>query len=432
MSTSTTFTTFQSLQQDTSATADLNSNFALVNTSLTNCLALNGQAPNQMQANLDMNGNYIINVPAPISLSSPLRLADLPGITAGSITLGFPSLIGDVTAPSNNGPLTTTIQKIQGTTITGTTGTGFLVFNTNPTITGLTLSGNLTVGSINGLTITTSTGTLTIANGKTVIVNNTLTFSGTDGTTFTFPSATDTVVTLAATQALTNKTINGLTVSTTTGTFTLTNAKTFAVTNTLTLSGTDSTVMTFPTATDTVMGLGAVQTVTGAKTYNKDTATFTAGNGTSTFKPSGLITAQLTPQSTGANTTLTTLQTFTLPANTLDAVGRGIRVKAWGTFGADANGKTITITFGGTTIYNSTTVTANGGGWIIWGDIFKTASNAQTFYFTSILSNSLSNTSVATSSITDTNTIVVSVTGQNSIATANDITCNGMTIQMMD
>ena len=67
--------------------------------------------------------------------------------------------------------------------------------------------GVATATSINGLTITTSTGTLTIANGKTLTISNTLTFAGTDGQTFTFPNGSDTVVTLAATQTLSAKTL---------------------------------------------------------------------------------------------------------------------------------------------------------------------------------------------------------------------------------
>lgn len=66
----------------------------------------------------------------------------------------------------------------------------------------------LTGSTFNGLTITnTGTNTLTIATGKTVTVSNTLTLAGTDGTSFTFPSSSGTVVTTAATQTLTNKTI---------------------------------------------------------------------------------------------------------------------------------------------------------------------------------------------------------------------------------
>ncbi len=58
-----------------------------------------------------------------------------------------------------------------------------------------------------GLTVTNTTGTFTLANSKTLTVNNTLTFDGTDGTTFTFPSGTGTVVTLDSSGALSNKTL---------------------------------------------------------------------------------------------------------------------------------------------------------------------------------------------------------------------------------
>lgn len=43
-------------------------------------------------------------------------------------------------------------------------------------------------GTINGLTLTNSTGTITISNGKTVSVSNTLAFTGIDNTTITFPN----------------------------------------------------------------------------------------------------------------------------------------------------------------------------------------------------------------------------------------------------
>jgi hypothetical protein len=46
---------------------------------------------------------------------------------------------------------------------------------------------------VNGLTVTATTGTLTLANGKTLTVNNTLTFAGTDGQTMTFPSTPATI-----------------------------------------------------------------------------------------------------------------------------------------------------------------------------------------------------------------------------------------------
>lgn len=108
------------------------------------------------------------------------------------------------------------------------------------------------------------------------------------GFTYTFPSATSTLASLALSEAFTNKTYNGLTLTSTTGTFTLTNAKTFAVTNTLTLSGTDSTVMTFPTTTATIARTDAAQTFTGVQTFSSapvlSTSTITVGGSTNTFQ----------------------------------------------------------------------------------------------------------------------------------------------------
>lgn len=97
--------------------------------------------------------------------------------------------------------------SINGTSITAVTGTGAVVLATSPTLVTPNI-GAATATSVNGLTITASTGTLTIANGKTLTVSNSLTFAGTDGNTFTFPSGSDTVVTLTATQELDNKTLD--------------------------------------------------------------------------------------------------------------------------------------------------------------------------------------------------------------------------------
>ncbi|MDO8269413.1 MAG: hypothetical protein Q7T54_01945 [Candidatus Levybacteria bacterium] len=66
-----------------------------------------------------------------------------------------------------------------------------------------------------GLTVTNTTGTFTLTDGKTFSVSNTVGFTGTDGTTFALPGTSGTIVTLDASQSLTNKTIgsSGLTFS---------------------------------------------------------------------------------------------------------------------------------------------------------------------------------------------------------------------------
>ena len=89
------------------------------------------------------------------------------------------------------------------------TGTGTVVaLATSPSFTTPSL-GVAAATSINKVAITApaSSATLTIADGKTLTANNSLTFSGTDGTTFTLPANSGTVVTLAETQTLTNKRI---------------------------------------------------------------------------------------------------------------------------------------------------------------------------------------------------------------------------------
>jgi collagen type VII alpha len=48
-------------------------------------------------------------------------------------------------------------------------------------------------GTINSMTITTSTGTFTLANSKTFVVNNSITITGTDATTMTLPSTSQTI-----------------------------------------------------------------------------------------------------------------------------------------------------------------------------------------------------------------------------------------------
>lgn len=65
----------------------------------------------------------------------------------------------------------------------------------------------LTATTFNGITITQPlTGaTLTLGDGKTLTASNTLTFTGTDGTSFAFPGSSGTVATIAGVQTLTNK-----------------------------------------------------------------------------------------------------------------------------------------------------------------------------------------------------------------------------------
>jgi len=98
-----------------------------------------------------------------------------------------------------------------GTGVTSATGTGSVVLSNSPTMTSPVI-GAATATSVNKVAITAPvTGaTLTIAEGKTLTANHSLTLAGTDGTTMTFPTTNATVARTDAAQTFTgNQTFAG-------------------------------------------------------------------------------------------------------------------------------------------------------------------------------------------------------------------------------
>lgn len=116
-----------------------------------------------------------------------------------------------ITLPNLTGPITSsgTVTSIASQTGSGST----IVVQTSPTLITPVL-GVASVTTLNGLAITaTSAAHLNIASSKTLTVSNSLTLAGTDGTTMTFPGTSDTVVTLGAIQTLANKTLTSPTLT---------------------------------------------------------------------------------------------------------------------------------------------------------------------------------------------------------------------------
>lgn len=136
-----------------------------------------------------------------------------------STTMTFPSTSATI-ARTDAANTFTGHQTIEGVTSTGATGTGNLVFATTPTLTTPVL-GVATATSINkvALTAPASSSTLTIADGKTLTVSNTLTVAGTDSTVMTFPSTSATIARTDAANTFTgHQTIEGVTSTGATGT----------------------------------------------------------------------------------------------------------------------------------------------------------------------------------------------------------------------
>lgn len=72
-----TLTDFTSLTNEESAVAALNANNAAIEAFSDLVLSRNGASPNQMSANLDMNGFRMINMAAPVDDNDPVRLIDV-------------------------------------------------------------------------------------------------------------------------------------------------------------------------------------------------------------------------------------------------------------------------------------------------------------------------------------------------------------------
>lgn len=96
-----TTTDLANLQNETTAVSEINANFATIVTAMDNTLSRDGSTPNPMAANLDMNTNRILNLPAPNSSTEPLRVQDLTSIISGNVTINSTL---DMTAYSTGTP----------------------------------------------------------------------------------------------------------------------------------------------------------------------------------------------------------------------------------------------------------------------------------------------------------------------------------------
>lgn len=144
-----------SLIDATTAQTTINDNSAAIVTAVENTLSRDGTAPNQMGAPLDMNSQRIINLPAPLGNTEPVRLVDLEDVD-GTIT------INAIPAGGTTGqPLAKNTDDDYDAGWAAITGTGNFVKSTSPTLVtpalGTPSSVNLSnatalpVGSLTGL-----------------------------------------------------------------------------------------------------------------------------------------------------------------------------------------------------------------------------------------------------------------------------------------
>lgn len=129
-----------------------------------------------IQAPASITAGYTLTLPVDDGTPSQFLQTNGSGVLAWTTVGGGGDMLASTYDPA------AIAQQLVGTTATQTLTNKTL---TSPVLTAPTL-GIATATSLNGLTVTSSTGTLTITNGKTVAVSNTLTFTGTDSSSVAF------------------------------------------------------------------------------------------------------------------------------------------------------------------------------------------------------------------------------------------------------
>lgn len=81
-----TYTPLVNLTNQASSVANINSNFAAVQTAIENTLSRNGASPNTMLVDFDMNGHHILNLPSPTLPTDPVRLQDVTTTVSTAVT----------------------------------------------------------------------------------------------------------------------------------------------------------------------------------------------------------------------------------------------------------------------------------------------------------------------------------------------------------
>lgn len=125
------------------------------------------------------------------------------------------------------------------------------------------------------------------------------------------------------------------------------------------------------------------------------------------------------------------LQTYTLPANSLENTGEAVRIKAWGSFANNGNAKTLKLYFGSENILNISLETSTSGQWEIESTFVRTGASAQkyTANFLTVGTAAGLNIENGTASETLSSSVVIKCTGE---ATANDdIVQEGMIIELL-
>lgn len=125
------------------------------------------------------------------------------------------------------------------------------------------------------------------------------------------------------------------------------------------------------------------------------------------------------------------LITFSLPASTLGAAKKGIRITAGGTAANNANAKTLKVYFGSGVILTTSLTVSQAGVWRVVAEVISTGTNAQLYNAQLVQggTTTLVNVESGTLTQTDSSSITVKLTGD--ATTTDDISQKYLMIELL-
>ena len=127
------------------------------------------------------------------------------------------------------------------------------------------------------------------------------------------------------------------------------------------------------------------------------------------------------------------LMTYTLPAATLEADGRSIKIIAWGVTTNNANAKTLKVKWGGTTLLTISLTTSEAGSWMAGAEVIRTGAATQRAVCQVACGPAGSSTTASSGAVTApaenlANAVIIKLTG--TATTNDDIQQQGMIISL--
>lgn len=142
----------------------------------------------------------------------------------------------------------------------------------------------------------------------------------------------------------------------------------------------------------------------------------------------GLVYSTVGAVATGANTTATVLASTVLPAGSLAQVGDKVIIRAWGSFGATGNNKTVALAFGSASITTGA-VASNAGIWSMTLTVLKSGASTQKVLGQGSYGTTSVTPTITSATETDGTGILCKLTGTNGTAAASDIVLNGFYVE---